>query len=325
MITIKKMKPNYLISTFCAIIVLLTSACTKSNDPTPEPESKILAYTIPLPENDIHGVVDDLEKTITVYIPLQYGLTFIEPKITLSTGASIKTTAQRVDIQDEKTTYEVTGSDKSVTTYKLIIVVQQKTPLVVEELSTDDIAKISIGSSIAISGNFERTLFDEVKMTLIAADGKETVLSKGGEYVSSVIKKDGKVFYAIDRQMPLDMQPGIYKVRVKFLKLEIEMKKPVELVFGRPGWLLGNKIVNQGETFIIERSYSAVFRNFTEFSIMVNGVKTLLPIVSYTLSEAVILVPENVPPGDYIPTALFEGFPPKTGFSYVTVRAKVKN
>ncbi|MBB6271256.1 hypothetical protein HDF26_001683 [Pedobacter cryoconitis] len=319
------MKPNYLIAACCAVFILLTTACTKKNDPIPEPNSKILAYTISLPENDIHGVVDDLEKTVTVYIPLQYGLTFIEPKITLSPGATIKDAPQRIDIQSEGTTYVVKGSDNSTTTYKLVIIVQQKTPLVVDELSTDDIAKINIGSSITITGNFERTLFDEVKMTLIAADGKETILSKGGEYVSSVIKADGKIFYSIDRQMPLDMQPGVYKVRVKFLKLTIEMKKPIELVFGRPGWLLGNKIVNQGETFIIERSYNSVFKNFKEFSIMVNGVKTLLPIVSYTLSEAVIRVPENVPPGDYIPTALFDGFPPKTGFSYVTVREKVKN
>lgn len=102
MITIKKMKLNYLISACCAVFVLLTPACTKSNDPTPEPNSKILTYTVSLPENDIHGVVDDIEKTVTIYIPLQYGLTFIEPKITLSAGATLKNTPQRVDILDEK-------------------------------------------------------------------------------------------------------------------------------------------------------------------------------------------------------------------------------
>ena len=318
------MKVNYLISTLCAVVILFNAGCSKSNDPTPEPNSKILSYVVPLPEGDLQGVVDDTEKTITVYIPLQYGLTFIEPKIKLSPGASMNNTPQRIDVMDEKISYTITGTDKTTTSYKLIMVVQQKTPLTVEELSATDIKKISIGSAITITGNFERTMFDQVKMSLVGTDGKETVLSKGGEYVSSTIKEDGKVFYSIERQMPLDMQPGVYKVKVKFLKLDIEMKKPVELVFGRPGWLLGNKIVNQGETFIIERSYSSVFKDFQEFSIMVNGVKTLLPIVSYTLSEATIRVPENVPPGDYIPTGLFKGFEPKVGFSYVTVRPKVK-
>lgn len=315
-----KIKP--LISTFCAVLVLLISSCSKSNDPKPEPNSKILAYTVSLPEGDLHGVVDDSEKTITLYIPLQYGLTFFDPKITLSAGATVNNANQRVDILDEKVSYNVTGSDKSTTTYKLIIAVQQKTPLVIEELSDTDIAKINIGNSISVTGNFERTLFDEVKMTLIGSDGKETVLAKGSSFISSTITKEGKVLYSINRQMPLDMKPGVYKVRVKYLKLEVEMKKPIELVFGRPGWLLGNKIVNQGETFIIERSYNTVFKDFLEFSIIVNGVKTLLPIKSYTLSEAVIQVPETVPPGDYTPTALFGGFEPKVGFSKVTVRLK---
>lgn len=318
------MKINRLIITLCSLLVLAFSSCKKTEE-LPAPKSKILSYIVPLPSGDLQGVVDETDKTITVYIPLQAGLTFIQPQIKLSPGATINDTPKQISILDTQITYTVTGTDKSTTTYQLIIIVQQKTPLVVDELSTSDTAKVNIGSQVTLTGNFERNLFDEVQFSLVGPDGKETIFSKGSDYVSSELRADGKVYYTLYRQMPLDMKTGIYKAKVKFLKLNLEMKKPVQLVYGPPGWLLGEKIVEQGGTFQIDRSYSSVFVNFREFSIVVNGVKTLLNIQSYTLSQATIQIPETVPPGEYVPTGLFDGFPPKKGFSKIIVKEKSKN
>ncbi len=68
---------------YCLAAVIVTFfACTKTTGPDPLPQNRILSFkVVNLTDTVIYGAIDDIDNTITVYIPFYYGLTVIDPRI----------------------------------------------------------------------------------------------------------------------------------------------------------------------------------------------------------------------------------------------------
>ena len=313
----------------CSMVVLTTfSACKKTVNPPEQPNSRIISYTVPVYDGELSGIIDESDKTITVYLPFYYQLDVIDPIITLAEGASIKEESLPVDVLDNQTTYTVTGADKSTTTYKLNIKVQQISPLVLNELSTGTTpTNVVIGSgSLVISGNFNTMDPTKIKAFLVGENNVETPLKPSlnysEHYISVSINPDGSKKYSLNYlAVPASMEPGNYRLKVKIQSLTAMNEKPITLAFGRPSINYTPVFVKQGETFTIATTGST-FINFTEFSIQVNGNKVICPIVSYTRTLATLRLPETVPPGAYPATGKFEGWPDIPTYWNVTVQAK---
>ncbi|QXU43688.1 hypothetical protein [Pedobacter sp. D749] len=319
---------NKLMQLLCLLLTVATlAACKKTIGLDPLPANKITEFKVAVSDGNIFGAIDETDKTITLYLPYYYELDVIEPAIKLSAGAKLSETLAPVDVLNTQKTYTVLGADQSTSTYKLIIKLNQISPLVLTELSIAAATyTIAIGTyDIRVQGNFNVSDLKKIKAFLVDKNDKEYELtpsiSLGTPGVSVAMIGGVKTYTYGYLQVPQTLDVGNYKVRVKVQALTAEMKYPVKVVYGRPGINYGPVTVKQGETFKIVTG-GIVFNDFNEFYIMVNGQKTLLPIVSYNRTEAVIRVPDTVPPGVYTPTASFGTWPLSTLNWSVTVTAK---
>ncbi|RLJ75058.1 hypothetical protein [Pedobacter alluvionis] len=319
---------NKLTQLLCLLITAATlAACKKTIGLDPLPANKITEFKVAVSDGNIFGAIDETDKTITLYLPYYYELDVIEPAIKLSAGAKLSETLAPVDVLNTQKTYTVIGADQSTSTYKLIIKLNQISPLVLTELSIAAATyTIAIGTyDIRVQGNFNVSDLKKIKAFLVDKNDKEyeltPSLSLGTPGVSVAMIGGVKTYTYGYLQVPQTLDAGTYKVRVKVQALTAEMKYPVKVVYGRPGINYGPVTVKQGETFKIVTG-GIVFNDFNEFYIMVNGQKTLLPIVSYNRTEATIHVPDTVPPGVYTPTAAFGTWPLLTLNWAVTVIAK---
>ncbi|WP_316829112.1 MULTISPECIES: hypothetical protein [Pedobacter] len=319
---------NKLTQLLCIILTVATlAACKKTIGLDPLPANKITEFKVAVSDGDIFGAIDETDKTITLYLPYYYELDVIEPVIKLSAGAKLKEAIAPVEVLDTKKIYTVIAADQSTSTYTLIIKLNQESPLVLTELSTaTNTANIAIGGAdIALQGNFNVSDIKKIKAYLVDANNKEYEFlpspSFGAPAVTVSMIGSTKTYTYGRLMAPQTLEPGAYKIRVKVQALTAEMKNPVNVVFGRSGINYGPVTAKQGETFKIVTT-TTVFNDFKEFYIMVNGQKTLLPIVSYNRIEAVIRIPETVPPGVYTPTAAFGTWPLLTLNWAVTVTAK---
>ena len=294
------------------LLLLLTgfTACKKTIAPPALSNSKILEYNVPVSDGNIAGVIDETDQTITVYIPFYYELNVIDPKVKLSAGATLKETVEPVDVLSDKTTYTVTGADKTSTTYKLIIKIQQVSPMVVEEKSTaTETAIFGLNTGINVIGNFYTTDPNKLKVSLVSkTTGKETVLDKGTDFSVSPIAGDYNLSGLI---IPTSIDTDLYFIKVKKSGISAQTKYPVRLNYPDPNIVvITADTFKQGDTFTIKAANS-VFVNFTSFSVNIKGQQIDFPIVSYSRIEAVIKVPETLPAGSYglvTYTAKFTGF-----------------
>jgi len=319
---------NKLTQLLCLLLTVATlAACKKTIGLDPLPANKITEFKVAVSDGNIFGAIDETDKTITLYLPYYYELDVIEPVIKLSAGAKLSEDLAPVEVLNTQKTYTVIAADQSTSTYKLIIKLNQISPLVLNELSTATATyTIAIGTyDIRVQGNFNVSDLKKIKAFLVDENDKEYELtpspSLGTPGVSVAMIGGVKTYTYGYLQVPQTLDAGNYKVRVKVQALTSEMKYPVKVVYGRPGVNYGPVTVKQGETFKIA-SGGVVFNDFKEFYIMVNGQKTLLSIVSYSRTEATIRVPDTVPPGVYTPTASFGTWPLSTLNWSVTVTAK---
>lgn len=319
---------NKLTQLLCLIITVATlNACKKTIGLDPLPTNKITEFKVAVSDGNIFGAIDETDKTITLYLPYYYELDVIEPVIKLSAGAKLSEAIAPVEVLNTQKTYIVVAADQTTSTYKLVIKLSQVSPLVLNELSTaTTTATIGIGAAdISLQGNFNVSDIKKIKAFLVDERNNEFEFlaspSFGAPAVTVSMIGTNKTYTYGRLMAPQTLATGTYKIRVKVQALTAEMKYPVNVVYGRPSINYGPVTAKQGETFKVVTT-TAVFNEFNEFYIMVNGQKTLLPIVSYTRTEAIIRVPDTVPPGVYTPTAAFGTWPLLTLNWSVTVTAK---
>lgn len=309
------------------LVLAVLSGCKKTMELPKQANSKIIAYKVPVSDGMISGVIDETDKTITVYVPFYYNLEVIDPEITLASGAKLSTEVLPVDLLDDKTTYTVTGTDKSTSTYKLVIKVQQILPLKVNEISTESKTVVwGIGYyMINLSGSFNTLDATKVKIFLVGADNKEIemVYTTGyGPAAVNVLMSGSEKLYSIGYiGVPQTLDPGTYKVRVKIQALSTDLKYPVKLEYIQPQVDYVSIIAKQGDTFTMKSS-GPVFKDLKSVTIKVAGQDVSLPLLNYTRTLATVKIPETIPVGTYYPSITFEGFPVINAFWPINVNAK---
>lgn len=296
------MRLKYTILTLLAVSGLLS--CEKKMDLPAQPNSRILEYKVPVSDGTIGGIIDESDKTITVYLPFFYNLDVIDPEIKLADGAKLSEESLPVEVMGSNVSYTVTGRDKTTTTYKLVIKIQQIGPLVVNEVSTAT-ANVNWGIGfyqINLVGTFNTTDPNKVRVFLVDANQKESemghVTGFGTAALTVQFGTAGKNYSMGYLAVPQTLDPGNYTIRVKVLSLSTDLKYPVTLGYMLPQVDYVAITAKQGDTFKIKTT-GPIFHDFKSFGVMVNGSRVEFPIVSYTRTEATIRVPETMTPGTY--------------------------
>jgi len=284
------------------IVVLMTAAvlsCTKHVDLTPLPQNKILAYKVTnIPDTVIYGAVDEVEHTITVYIPFYYGLALIDPEITVSEGARLAGEAVPVPIDADSVTYTVKGADSSSNLYALKIMLQGTPALVLKWADASGPTAYPNSTLPAAGGNFyTRNMALATWFLTDKVTGNVITLPKVSD---NFLLFDSTYWTPGNIPVPADIDTGYYKVGVSFLGHKASLDVPVHIVFKQPtpGSFIGSRTVKQGDT-VSYNAFQSVFVNPASVTVTLNGVVYDLPIVGYTRTMIDLKVPDDLPVGDY--------------------------
>ncbi|TYR36659.1 hypothetical protein FXV77_09155 [Sphingobacterium phlebotomi] len=306
-------------TTVLFFILLIAAGCSKTEELPPLNQSRILSFKVPTADGEIIGAVDESDKTITLYLPFYYQFSVIDPEIKLSDGASLLEESVTVDVLDNGTIYTVVGADHSKTSYTLTIHLQQVSPLIITEPSTADQTAIwSIGDNrISIKANFHTTDPTLIKASLVDESGHDHPFIANTGYgpagVVASIGADGKKTYSYGSlQIPPELLPGMYHIKVSHLALNATTTYPVQLVWGRPAsFVYAPVTIGPGETFTLESASTAI-HDIREAYFTIGGEKKMLEILSQDTKKVIIRVPDDTPTGTHIPSIVCGEFEPST-------------
>ncbi|WP_166923044.1 hypothetical protein [Flavobacterium poyangense] len=172
-----------------ALLVLLT-ACnseeerwtdvkgeTKTEIITDLDARRIVSFRVTNPgeAQAIHSAVNNLEKTITVYLPAYYEYQYLEAAITLPEKTTISPAATELIPVFSKapTTYTTKAADGSTAVYTVKIIVQQP-KLIIEEVSdgSPDFT-INTNASVLINGENFLPSYQVTKLFVVDAQGNK--------------------------------------------------------------------------------------------------------------------------------------------------------
>lgn len=283
----------------CILLTAAFASCKKTVELPALPKSSITTYkVVNLPDTVIYGAIDQIDKSITVYIPYFYNLTVIDPEISVSDGASITEKVEPFLIGAANVKYTVKGSDGTSTTYTVKVVGQNPPSLTISWADDTDTETSPSRYLPTVIGDFHSSNSGGVKTTIThAKTGKVITL------LSPSIAPSGNN-YSLSAQIPADADTGSYSVKVNFLGNTATLNKPLHIKYIQPGVVMTYQEVKQGEniTFLADQS---IFINLKSVKVTVNNSTYDLPIVSYTPQTMTLKIPDNFPVGDYFYTAAF--------------------
>jgi hypothetical protein len=296
------MKISYFYFLLAGLIAVFT-ACKKTITPDPIPQNKILEYSVVnVQDTVIYGAIDNIENTITVYIPYYYGLAVIEPKIILDANASLTVTPQPVSIATTGQTYTVKGGDGTTRTYKLSIVAQNTPGLTLGWLDTNP-RVIPNGQIPLISGNFLTLSTATLNITMVDRRTQKTVLPDLS--TAKIITNSGSFgdTYIMYAKLPIDIDSGYYNVQVDFLGHSAQMTTPLHVDYNIP------QVATTFSTQTVAAGDSITFINNDDVFIDPKSVKATIkgqvydfPISTSTRTKIVVKVPAGLPAGNWIST-----------------------
>ncbi|RAV28320.1 hypothetical protein [Sinomicrobium soli] len=294
---------NYRFLPFTVIIliiisVLLLFSCEDTVEPEPLPKDIIEEYKVSnIPDNIVYGTIDNIENTITVYLPYYYSLDVIDPEITLAEGATLEEEILPVSVNDTTQIYTVNGDDGNIRTYRLDIVQQNPSSLTVDYNSLSDTATEFASypnATTTLKGNLfsvstatlEVTLIDSINEKEIPADLSSTMITAGAEeYTFPII-------------IPAEADSGYYDIRVKFLGNTCILPKPIHLKYRSPQAVTGSSTVIQGGNYTINAKSGYVFLEATSVTVnLASGDNINLPIVSESRKQIIVKIPDDFPLG----------------------------
>lgn len=302
-----------------ALLLMLTvvSACKKTIGLDALPQNLITEYKVSNIDGDIYGSINESNKTITVYLPVYYKLGVIDPEIKVSQGAKLSKESLPVKLDNKTVTYTVTAADQSTSTYKLTIVIQQQTPMFISYIQSDYKAP---NTALQLSGNFFATDPKDIHVTLVNEKGKETAELEpywsGYKVVTS-----GGITSLSSVNIPVDIEEGKYFVRTRVFSLTATSTDPIEIKYRQPAFNIFGITTKENSSFKILPGIYTIFKNFTSFTGVINGVTYNFPIVSYNATEATIQMPAELKKGSYFTTftGTFTGFKNATQSAWLTV------
>lgn len=319
------MKHSYTFFLLMALFVGFT-ACKKTIDLEPLPENKILEYKISnLKDTVMYASINQLNNTITVYVPVFYGLSLIDPEIKVSEGATLTEVPQPVNIYEQDKKYTVKGADGSTNTYTLKIKVMNPVKLVAtwpaSYLVNREMLTYPLNST-TFSGNFNAFGTGLIQIELINKKSGKVVKVADPEVVWRPGAVEQSAFFTPDATI----DTGLYQMNLKYYEQEITMKEPVHIVHRQPDLLMPSKNVKQGESISFP-AFQSIFLGLKSVKVKLNDAATYdLPIIGFTALEMTLKVPDNFPVGVYDYTASFtfefENWKPVSKLGSLTVSAK---
>ena len=138
---------------------------------------RILSFKVTNPGESqaLYSAVDNVKKTITVYLPSFYEYQYLETAITLPEKTTISPVATELLPVFSKTpvTYTTKASDGTTAVYIVKIVIQQP-EIILKELSTEtEIFNIQAGSSLTVKGENFVPSYEVTKLFIVDAQGNK--------------------------------------------------------------------------------------------------------------------------------------------------------
>lgn len=284
-----------------AVLLFLAAACTKTVDPEALPQNTITSYKVSnIQDTAIYGAIDNIENTITVYIPYYYSVSVIDPEITVEQGAKLTGTIEPVPVTDTTQTYQVKGADGSSRTYHLIIV-QQNTPYL--NLYWGMAAPSTYpGGSIGITGNFLSTSTTTLSIAVVSRATGDTLAADPGVPAPKILTTaEGYTNYALSYYVPVNADSGYYDVHIRFLGHQVNLDTPLHVVYYQPliaGFFGTQTWKPSSDITFYPQSENMLFINPQWVKATVNNVTYTLAIQnSTTRQQLVVQLPAGFPTG----------------------------
>lgn len=143
---------------------------------------RILSFKVTNPGESqaLYSAVDNVKKTITVYLPSFYEYQYLETAITLPEKTTISPVATELLPVFSKTpvTYTTKAADGTTAVYTVKIVIQQP-EIILKELSTEtEIFNIQAGSSLTVKGENFVPSYEVTKLFIVDAQGNKKIQLK---------------------------------------------------------------------------------------------------------------------------------------------------
>ena len=300
------MKNNYKSSKLLVLLVVFfaLNACKKMEPLPIQADDKITEYKVTnTNQGAIQGAIDESSKTITVYIPFYFGLQVIVPAIQVSPGARLDKPATPVPILSDTTTYKVIGADNSNSVYKLKIVIQQQTPLMITGVSADspnDGDAFTVAGGIWVEGNFNTLNYNLVNVFMVTNSGQELPLAIDPTNATAYSNGDSTGYTMGPYTIPNTLDSGsTYHLRVKLNGLTANWPTAIQLIYPKTVLAYGDFTLKQGDSFTVSATLFSMIPPIQSVSYTYNGNTYALQLVSQDTKSAVIQVPNNFPVGSY--------------------------
>ena len=284
-------------------MLMVLFACKKTMDLPAQPGNRILEYKVTnIQDTVIYGAIDEIEKSITVYVPFYYNLAVIDPEIKLSEGAKLQDPADAVEVTRTDVIYKVKSADGSIASYKLKIVVQNAGELYVKELSAATSISVFYPNTLfTVSGNFFTTDPAVVDTWLVAKNGGKETLIRYGTMSGGRNVENGAVVYAINYNTLLPtLDSGLYHVKVKVFGQNAQSTYPIRISYKQPDIAMVGRDLKQGESFSYNVVPGTVLTGIKSVAVADDkGVFRSLLVGAYTRTQLLLQVPDDFPPGDY--------------------------
>ncbi|QGK73807.1 hypothetical protein [Flavobacterium sp. SLB02] len=138
---------------------------------------RIISFKVTNPGESqaLYSAVDNVKKTITVYLPSYYEYQYLETAITLPEKTTISPAATELLPVFSKTpvTYTTKATDGTTAVYTVKIVIQQPS-IILKELSTEtETITIQAGSSVTVKGENFIPSYEVTKLFIVDKQGNK--------------------------------------------------------------------------------------------------------------------------------------------------------
>jgi hypothetical protein len=307
-----------------AFLLTGLAACKKTIDYTPLERNHITQYqVVNLQDTVIYGSIDNIQNTITVYVPYYYAMTVIQPKIAVDAGATLTTQILPVSVTDNTQTYTVKGADGTTRVYKLIITQQNPPGLSLQWLSSPP-TNIP-GGELDLTGNFLSTSTATLKITLQSTTSNTVTNLDISQ--AQIVTYPSQNTYLLVSHTPMTLDSGSYKVNVNYLGNNVTMDQPVHVYYPAPviAPTYDTQTLAAGDSLKFLVAAPNYFHDLKSVTVTIKGQIYNIPVKSFSLIQVVITIPDTLPTGNWgsVPfTFQFGNFKPVTTTVQLIVKAK---
>jgi hypothetical protein len=284
--------------------MLMLAACTKEVDFDPPAKNRMTEYKVTnLADTVIYGAIDNIENTITVYVPFYYGMAVIDPAITLEAGAKLSEEPEPVSVTDTTQTYTVKGSDGSSRTYQLRIVQNSTFPLnLIWAPTLGANPQVTPGAQFVMLGDFGGTSIAALSVSIISRMSGDTLVPDPNQPLSIQLTTASGFpqTYLLGAYLPVSIDSGYYDIHVSYLGQQHVMEQPLHVYYNVPGVAPVWDVITVKQGAELSFNASNLFINPVSVTTALNGVTYALTIQSTSTRKILVVkLPNDFPVGEW--------------------------